>query len=76
MGSPPCGSAPAVGVAGYLLGGGLGPLARSYGFSADHIEKVEVVTPADGRLTVTAESAPDLFGRCAAARAVSASSPR
>ena len=56
-----CGSAPAVGVAGYLLGGGLGPLARSYGFSADHIEEVEVVTPADGRLTVTAESHPDLF---------------
>ena len=56
-----CGSAPAVGVAGYLLGGGLGPLARTYGFSADHIQAVEVVTPADGRLTVTAESDPDLF---------------
>ena len=56
-----CGSAPAVGVAGYLLGGGLGPLARTYGFSADHIEQVEVVTPADGRLSVTAESDPDLF---------------
>ena len=56
-----CGSAPGVGVAGYLLGGGLGPLARSYGFSADHIEAVEVVTPADGRLIVTAESDPDLF---------------
>ena len=56
-----CGSAPAVGVAGYLLGGGLGPLARTYGFSADHLQAVEVVTPADGHLTVTAESDPDLF---------------
>jgi hypothetical protein len=56
-----CGSAPAVGVAGYLLGGGLNPLARTYGFSADHIQAVEVVTPADGSLTVTAESHPDLF---------------
>ena len=56
-----CGSAPAVGVAGYLLGGGLGPLARTYGFGADHIQAVEVVTPADGSLTVTAESYPDLF---------------
>ena len=56
-----CGSAPAVGVAGYLLGGGLGPLARTYGFSADHVQAVEVVTPADGSLTVTAESDPDLF---------------
>ena len=56
-----CGSAPAVGVAGYLLGGGLGPLARTYGFSADHLQAVEVITPADGHLTVTAESDPDLF---------------
>ena len=56
-----CGSAPAVGVAGYLLGGGLGPLARTYGFSADHLQAVEVVTPADGHLAVTAESDPDLF---------------
>jgi hypothetical protein len=56
-----CGSAPGVGVAGYLLGGGLGPLARTYGFSADHIQRLEIVTPADGRLTVTAESEPDLF---------------
>ena len=56
-----CGSAPAVGVGGYLLGGGLGPLARAYGFSADHVQAVEVVTPADGSLTVTAESYPDLF---------------
>lgn len=59
--APLCGSAPAVGVAGYLLGGGLGPLARACGFSADHIQAVEVVTPADGSLTVTAESYPDLF---------------
>ena len=59
--APLCGSAPAVGVAGYLLGGGLGPLARTYGFSADHVQAVEVVTPADGHLTVTAESDPDLF---------------
>ena len=59
--APLCGSAPAVGVAGYLLGGGLGPLARTYGFSADHIQDVNIVTPADGGVTVTAESDPDLF---------------
>ena len=59
--APLCGSAPAVGVAGYLLGGGLGPLARTYGFSADHVQAVEVITPADGSLTVTAQSHPDLF---------------
>ena len=34
---PVTGSSTAVGVAGYLLGGGLGPLARSHGFSSDYL---------------------------------------
>ena len=57
----PCGSAPAVGVVGYLLGGGLGPLASAFGFSSDHVRSFDVVTPADGAITVSAESHPDLF---------------
>ena len=57
----PCGSAPAVGVMGYLLGGGLGPLASAFGFSSDHVRSLEVVTPADGAITVSADSFPDLF---------------
>lgn len=57
----PCGSAPGVGVAGYLLGGGLGPIQGSIGFSSDHVVSIEVVTPADGLITVSAESHPDLF---------------
>jgi hypothetical protein len=56
-----CGSAPGVGVPGYLLGGGLGPLARTYGFSADYVRSIDLVTPADGPLTVTVDSHPDLF---------------
>ena len=56
-----CGSAPGVGVTGYTLGGGIGPIARTYGFTADHVQSVEIVTPADGLLTVTADSHPDLF---------------
>lgn len=57
----PCGSAPGVGVVGYLLGGGIGPLARSFGFSSDHVRSLEVVTAADGPITVSRESHPDLF---------------
>lgn len=59
--APLCGSAPGVGVTGYLLGGGLGPLARTYGFSADRVRSFDIVTPADGPLTVTVDSHPDLF---------------
>ncbi len=56
-----CGSAPHVGVVGYTLGGGIGPVARSHGFAADHVLEIEVVT-ADGRLRrVDADTDPDLF---------------
>jgi FAD/FMN-containing dehydrogenase len=56
-----CGSSPGVGVVGYTLGGGLSPLGRTFGWSADHVRSIEVVTP-DGVLrTVDAEHDPDLF---------------
>jgi FAD/FMN-containing dehydrogenase len=42
--APVAGSAPTVGAAGYLLGGGLGPLARSHGFSSDYLVGATVVT--------------------------------
>ncbi len=59
--APLCGSSPGVGVVGYLLGGGLGPIGRTVGFSADHVRSFEVVC-ADGELrTVSAERDPDLF---------------
>ena len=55
------GSAPDVGVVGYTLGGGLGPVARTFGFAADHVVSVDVVT-ADGDLRTVDESRhPDLF---------------
>lgn len=59
--APLCGSAPAVGVISFLLGGGLGPISRQYGFSADHVRSIEIVTPADGAMVVTARERPDLF---------------
>ncbi|AZM53253.1 FAD-linked oxidoreductase [Streptomyces sp. WAC 01529] len=59
--APLNGSAPGVGVVSYTLGGGLGILAREFGYAADHVRSLDVVT-ADGTLRhVTAESAPELF---------------
>jgi FAD/FMN-containing dehydrogenase len=59
--APLNGSSPDVGVVGYTLGGGVGPLARQYGFAADHVRSIELVT-ADGRLrTVDGLHDPDLF---------------
>jgi FAD/FMN-containing dehydrogenase len=56
-----CGSSSDVGVVGYTLGGGLGSLGRRFGFSADHVQSVEIVT-ADGRIrTVCSEEDPELF---------------
>ncbi|HEX2074933.1 MAG TPA: FAD-binding oxidoreductase [Geodermatophilus sp.] len=56
-----CGSSSDVGVVGYTLGGGLGSLGRRYGFAADHVQAVEIVT-ADGLLRrLSAEEEPELF---------------
>jgi len=46
--APLNGSSPHVGAVGYTLGGGVGPLARRFGFAADHVRWLDVVT-ADGR---------------------------
>ena len=59
--APLCGSAPAVGIGGFLLGGGLGPISRTFGFSSDHVRSFDIVC-ADGVLrTVSAQQDPDLF---------------
>lgn len=59
--APLSGDTPSVGVAGYTLGGGLSWLSRKYGFAADSVLKVELVT-ADGRLvTADARRNADLF---------------
>ncbi|MBB5084745.1 FAD-binding oxidoreductase [Nonomuraea endophytica] len=59
--APLSGSSGEVGVMGYLTGGGLPLTARTYGFAADHVRSLDVVT-ADGRLrTVSPGREPDLF---------------
>jgi FAD/FMN-containing dehydrogenase len=61
--APLNGSSPHVGAVGYTLGGGVGLLARRFGFAADHVRAMEVVT-ADGRfrrVCAEAGSEADLF---------------
>ncbi|MFD4432711.1 FAD-binding oxidoreductase [Nocardia sp. NPDC058497] len=58
--APLNGSSPSVGVVGYVLGGGLGLLAREFGYAADHVRSIELVT-ADGRMR-TLTPADELFG--------------
>ncbi|MES2170364.1 MAG: FAD-binding oxidoreductase [Actinomycetota bacterium] len=55
------GSAPGVGAVGFLLGGGLGPLARSHGFGSDRVRSFRVVTGTGELVTASATDHPDLF---------------
>jgi FAD/FMN-containing dehydrogenase len=55
------GFSPGVGVAGYVLGGGLGWLARRYGLASDHVRSFEVVTADGERRHVDSRREPDLF---------------
>ncbi|MGW2647625.1 FAD-binding oxidoreductase [Streptomyces sp. NPDC001393] len=59
--APLNGSAPGVGAVSYTLGGGLGILAREFGYAADHVRWLELVT-ADGELwRVTPDTDPELY---------------
>jgi FAD binding domain len=49
-----------VGVAGYVLGGGLGWLARREGFASTHVRSFDVVTAVGNQLHVDAQREPDL----------------
>ena len=58
---PICGSASGVGVAGFLLGGGHGPLSREFGVGSDHLRRVRIVTADGVERDVDAERDPELF---------------
>jgi hypothetical protein len=57
--APLNGSAPSVGAVSYTLGGGLGIVAREFGYAADHVRSLDVVTGDGRRRRVTPES--DLY---------------
>lgn len=60
--APLSGSAPNVGVIGYTLGGGIGPLlSRRHGYAADQVRRMDVVTADGTLLRVTPRSDPELF---------------
>ncbi|MDI5980412.1 FAD-binding oxidoreductase [Amycolatopsis magusensis] len=59
--APLSGSGPGVGAVSYSLGGGVGLLARRFGFAADHVRRVELVDHNGDLLDVTAETHPELF---------------
>ena len=59
--APLSGSAPGVGAVGYVLGGGLGLLGRRYGWAADHVGAIELVTADGSPRLASAETEPDLF---------------
>ena len=61
--APLAGSSPGVGVVGYTLGGGASPtLGRRFGWAADHVSAIDVVTSDGSQRRVTPQSDPDLFG--------------
>lgn len=59
--APLSGSSPGVGAVSYTLGGGLGLLARKYGFAADHVRRIELVTAAGELLMVDERTDSELF---------------
>jgi hypothetical protein len=59
--APIAGSATTVGLTGLVLGGGLGPLARSHGYCSDYVDRFSVVTPNGEILTASKSENAELF---------------
>ena len=57
--APVCGSSSRVGVTGFLLGGGHGPLSREYGVGSDHLLRARLVTGTGA--VVDTDDDPDLL---------------
>lgn len=55
------GSSRDVGVVGYVLGGGMGWLARRYGLASESVRAFRVVTAAGEQRRIDADDEPDLF---------------
>ncbi len=59
--APVTGSSTGVGAVGFMLGGGLSPFARAFGFASDRLVTMQVVTGEGELVTVSAEENADLF---------------
>ena len=59
--APVAGAAGTVGTVGFLLGGGLGPLARSHGFGSDSWVRATIVDGAGERIEASKEHASELL---------------
>jgi hypothetical protein len=59
--TPVAGSAVGVGVAGYLSGGGIGPLVRTFGVSSDWVTALDAVTGEGELMHATPDQNRDLF---------------
>lgn len=59
--APITGASDNVGCIGYTLGGGLGPLARTYGFSSDWVRGFRIAVASGEVVTANATENPDLF---------------
>lgn len=56
-----CGSSPTVGVVGYTLGGGMGPMARTHGFASDQVRHLHLADATGRIVEVRPDSEPELF---------------
>ncbi|MDX6264397.1 MAG: hypothetical protein QOH84_6085 [Kribbellaceae bacterium] len=59
--APVAGASANVGCIGYTLGGGLGPLSRTYGFSSDWARGFRIAVASGEVITANATENPDLF---------------
>lgn len=59
--APLSGTATTVGAVGYTTRGGISPLSRKYGYAADHVVDLDLVTPEGQLRKLDAESEPELF---------------
>jgi hypothetical protein len=59
--APLAGSSPNVGVVGYLTGGGIGPVARTFGLASDQVTAFDVVTGDGVRRRAATDENPALF---------------
>ncbi len=60
----PAGSCPTVGVAGHVLGGGYGYLARPFGLACDSLLSIDLIDPQGRQVHADVQQSSDLFWAC------------